>query len=135
LTRGTTKAHLARAVLEGIAFQVTDVLKAMEADARTPIQELRVDGGAASDNILMQLQADFLESKVIRPKITELTALGAAFLAGLATQFWGSLEEISGFWQVDRIFIPLQSKEKVASLRHEWSKAIACAKLWGETHP
>ncbi len=132
LTRGTRRAHLARAVLEGIAFQVTDVLKAMEADSETTIQELRVDGGAVVDNLLMQLQADFLEAKVVRPKVAELTALGAAFLAGLSTGYWSSIEEIAGFWKVDRVFSPLLPKEKVASLRQEWSRAVACAKLWGE---
>jgi glycerol kinase len=135
LTRGTSRAHLARAALEGIAFQVTDVLKAMEADSGTSVQELRVDGGAVGDNLLMQLQADFLQTKVIRPKVTELTALGAAFLAGLATGFWGSIEEISSFWEVDRVFSPILPAGKVAALRGEWSKAVACAKLWGESHP
>lgn len=133
LTRGTKQAHLARAVLEGIAFQVTDVLKAMEADSNTTIQELRVDGGAVKDNLLMQMQADFLGTKVIRPKVTELTALGAAFLAGLATNFWSSMEEIASFWQVDRVFTPALSPEVVTTLRKNWSKAITCAKLWGET--
>jgi glycerol kinase len=107
----------------------------MEADSGTSVQELRVDGGAVGDNLLMQLQADFLQTKVIRPKVTELTALGAAFLAGLATGFWGSIEEISSFWEVDRVFSPILPAGKVAALRGEWSKAVACAKLWGESHP
>lgn len=135
LTRGTTRAHLARAAEEGIALQVTDVLKAMEMDSGTPIQELRVDGGAVRDDLLMQLQADFLETKVVRPVVTELTALGAAFLAGLSTDYWKSIEEISHFWQVDRVFSPLMPKDKAHAIRSEWKKAIACAKLWGSSHP
>ncbi len=134
LTRGTKRGHIARAVLEGIAFQVTDVLKAMEADAEAPIHELRVDGGAVADNLLMQTQANFLMTKVIRPTVTELTVLGAAFLAGLSTHYWSSTEEIFSFWKEDRIFSPLMPKEEVDALKRKWDRAIACAKLWGSNH-
>ncbi|MFL5773110.1 MAG: glycerol kinase GlpK, partial [Flavisolibacter sp.] len=106
ITRGTTSAHLARAALESIAFQTMDVLKAMEADAGIRISELRVDGGATIDDLLMQLQADILQAKVVRPVITETTALGAAFLAGLAVGFWKDVEEIQSQWQVSNIFQP-----------------------------
>ncbi len=134
LTRGTTRAHLARATLEGVAFQVTDVLNAMEADAGTKIHELRVDGGAVHDDLLMQLQADFLGAKVVRPQVTELTALGAAYLAGLASGFWSSPEEIAKFWKVDRVFTPRLQAEALSTLRKEWARAVACARLWGESH-
>ena len=104
ITRGTTAGHLARAALESIAFQVSDLLDAMSADSGIALTELRVDGGAATNNTLMQFQADLLGVPVVRPAITETTALGAAYLAGLAVGFWGSVDEITGQWQVDRQF-------------------------------
>lgn len=104
ITRGTNKSHIARAALESIAFQTMDVLKAMQADAETPITELRVDGGATANNLLMQFQADLLDCKVIRPEVTEVTAIGAAYLAGLATGFWKNIDEIKAQWQINKAF-------------------------------
>ena len=130
MTRGTTKAHIARAALDAIAYQVTDVLKAMEADAGIKIAEVRVDGGAVVDNLLMQFQADLLGAPVIRPKITELTALGSAYLAGLAVGFWKNEEEITSYWQEDNKFEPQMKTDKVLELRRDWNKALRCAQLW-----
>ncbi|MFS8562964.1 MAG: glycerol kinase GlpK [Rhabdochlamydiaceae bacterium] len=130
MTRGTTKAHIARAALDAIAYQVTDVLKAMEADAGIKIAEVRVDGGAVVDNLLMQFQADLLGAPVIRPKITELTALGAAYLAGLAVGFWKNEEEVTSYWQEDKKFTPQMTPAKVVELRRDWNKALKCAQLW-----
>ena len=123
LTRGATAAHIARAALEGIAFQTMDIVKAMEKDAGVPLSELKVDGGASRNNLLMQFQADVLSSKVIRPEVTETTALGAAYLAGLATGFWSSVEEISRQWKAERVFEP--SKEDVTSLKKGWADAVS----------
>ncbi len=134
ITRGTTAAHIARAALEGIAFQVTDVLKAMEADAGFSIKELRVDGGAVRNHLLMQFQADLLGVDVIRPRIAELTALGAAFLAGLGVGYWANLQEIAEFWHAEKVFSPSMTAEKVLHLRRGWSQAIECAKMW-EANP
>lgn len=130
LTRGTTAAHIARSALDSIAFQVTDVLQAMEADAGSKIAEIRVDGGAVKNPILMQLQADLMSAPVIRPKITELTAQGAAYLAGLAVGFWKNFEEISSLWKEDRRFTSELPKEQVQLLRQKWAKAIKCAQTW-----
>jgi glycerol kinase len=130
ITRGTNRGHIARAALQGIAFQVCDVLKAMENDANTPIKELRVDGGAVSDNLLMQMQSDLLGVAVIRPKVTELTGLGAAFLAGLCIGFWQSREEISQFWQLDRTFVPNLAAAEKEKLMQDWKRAVRCAKAW-----
>ena len=127
ITRGTNSAHFARAALESIAYQTMDVLKSMEADAGTPISELRVDGGATANNLLMQFQADILKSRVIRPKVTEVTALGSAYLAGLATGFWGSIDEISKHWQVDRNFEPVEL-ENHDELIDGWNRAIKASK-------
>lgn len=127
ITRGTNSAHFARAALESIAYQTMDVLKSMEADAGTPIRELRVDGGATANNLLMQFQADILKSRVIRPKITEVTALGSAYLAGLATGFWVGIDEISEQWQVDRNFEPTEL-ENYDELIDGWNRAIKAAK-------
>ncbi len=132
LTRGSTAGHIARAALEGIAYQVTDVLQAMENDAGIKIEQMRVDGGAAVDDLLMQFQADVLGVPIIRPQMTESTALGAAFLAGLAVKFWQSEQEIASYWKADREFIPSMSPEKVHKLRSHWKKAVACAQLWEE---
>jgi glycerol kinase len=130
LTRGTTAAHIARAALEGIAFQVTDVLKAMESDAHIPLEEIRVDGGAVVNNLLMQFQADLLGVPLVRPKLTELTTLGAAYLAGLAVGFWKDEGEIASFWKADHRFDPSMNERKVQELRAKWHKAIECAELW-----
>lgn len=127
ITRGTNSAHFARAALESIAYQTMDVLKSMEADAGTPITELRVDGGATANNILMQFQADIMKCKVIRPQVTEVTALGAAYLAGLATGFWRDVEEISAQWKVERDFEPAEL-ENYDELINGWERAIKAAK-------
>ena len=130
ITRGTTAAHIARAALESITFQVADLLEAMSADAGVPLTELRVDGGAANNNTLMQIQADLLGVPVVRPAVTETTALGAAYLAGLATGFWGSVDEITGQWRVDRRFEPAIARGAAAESRGRWQEAVACAKGW-----
>ncbi len=132
LTRGTTAAHIARAALEGIAHQVTDVLKAMESDALMKIEELRVDGGAVVNNLLMQFQADLLGISTIRPQMPESTALGAAFLAGLAVGFWKNEAEIATYWKGEREFIPQMATETVARLRTKWARAVECAQGWEE---
>ncbi len=127
ITRGTTKAHIARAALNSIAFQSMEILKAMEADAGLSIKELRVDGGATANNLLMQFQADILETKVIRPQITEVTALGAAYLAGLAVGFWTDIEEISKQWKINQTFSANSSVNKSAEIAG-WNKAVKAAK-------
>jgi glycerol kinase len=132
ITRGTTAGHLARAALEGIAFQVADVLSAMEADAKTRLKELRVDGGASANNVLMQFQADILDCPVVRPSVQETTALGAAYLAGLAVGFWRDRSEIAGQWKVDRRFEPTMKPDRREKLRHDWTKALERAKAWEE---
>ncbi|MBS0615557.1 MAG: glycerol kinase GlpK [Verrucomicrobia bacterium] len=130
LTRGVSSAHLARAALEGIAFQVCDVIKCMEDDAGVPTAEMRVDGGAVRDNLLMQIQADLLQVPVIRPKTTELTALGAGFLAGLATGFWKDMSEITKYWQEDERFLPQMLPENAKRKKGKWKQALKCAQLW-----
>jgi glycerol kinase len=130
ITRGTTGAHIARAGLESIAYQTMDVLKAMEADAGFPISELRVDGGATVNNMLMQFQSDILDTLVIRPKITETTALGAAYMAGLAIGYWNGLHEIEEYWQADTIFKPSMDDAKRRSMTEKWSKAVKAAQAW-----
>jgi glycerol kinase len=132
ITRGTTAGHLARAALESIALQVADILDAMQADSHIPIQQLRVDGGAAVNNVLMQFQADVLGVPVVRPKVFETTALGAAYLAGLAVGFWKSRGEIADQWQVDRQFHPAMSKDQVARIKRGWTKALDRSKNWEE---
>ena len=124
LTRGTNTAHIARAALESIAYQTYDVLKAMEADAQIPILELRVDGGATKNNLLMQFQSDLLSTKVIRPTMIETTALGAAYLAGLAVGFWKDEATLATKWQVDQIFEPTMKDSEVATKIQGWQKAI-----------
>lgn len=131
LTRGSTSAHLARAALESIAFQTMDVLKAMEADSGVSIGELRVDGGATVNDLLMQIQADVLQAKVVRPEITETTAMGAAYLAGLAVGYWSSIDEISQQWKVNRTFQPSE-ENKPAVLIKGWNKAVKACKAWAE---
>ena len=124
LSRGTTKAHIARAALEGIAFQTYDIVKAMERDSRLPIKHLKVDGGASRNNLLMQFQSDILNTDVLRPRVTETTALGAAYLAGLAVGYWKSIDEVKAQWQVERIFEPTGDSEAVGKALAGWKNAI-----------
>jgi glycerol kinase len=132
ITRGTTAGHIARATLESIAFQTADLLQAMEADAATPLAELRVDGGATANDLLMQFQADLLGCPVVRPKVRETTALGAALLAGLAVGFWRDRAEIGQLWQAERVFAPAMKRDQVDELRHSWSRALERSKGWLE---
>ena len=132
LTRGTTAAHIARAALEGIALQVRDVLTAMEADSGVRLKELRVDGGACANNVLMQMQSDLLGVPVVRPKVTETTALGAAYLAGLAVGFWKDKNDIATQWQAERRFEPTMSAETRRKTAVGWAKALERAKGWEE---
>lgn len=124
ITRGTTAGHIARAALEGIAFQTMDIVGAMEKDAGVRLSELKVDGGASRDNLLMQFQADILGADVIRPQVTETTAKGACYLAGLAVGFWDSVAEIKSQWLAERVFHPEAPEEKVNALKEGWSDAI-----------
>ncbi len=130
ITRGATRAHIARAALEGIALQVMDVLHAMEADAGIHLRELRVDGGACSNNLLMQMQADVLNVPVVRPMVAETTALGAAYLAGLAVGFWQNQADIARHWRADRRFAPLMKPAARKTLAAGWIKALKRAKGW-----
>ncbi len=123
ITRGTTAAHIARAALEGIAFQTMDIVGAMEKDAGVKLSELKVDGGASRNNLMMQFQADVLDTSVIRPKVTETTAMGACYLAGLAVGFWSSLDEIKAQWQAEHVFTP--SGADTAALKAGWADAIS----------
>jgi len=132
MTRGTTHAHIARAALEAIAYQSFDLLKAMEADSGIKLKQLRVDGGAAVNNLLMQFQADLLGLPVIRPKITETTALGAAYLAGLSVGFWEDRDEIYGQWKIERKFEPAMSKDEIKTLYSGWLNAVEKSK--GNNH-
>ncbi len=130
LTRGSTAAHISRAALESIAYQVADVVTAMEKDTGFALTELRVDGGASKNNLLMQFQADILGIPVIRPKVTETTALGAAYLAGLAIDYWKNRDEISKQWAVDQRFEPNMSESERHRLLTEWQKALERSKSW-----
>jgi glycerol kinase len=132
ITRGTTRAHIARAALESIAYQVADVLHAMQSDSGIKLKELRVDGGASANNLLMQFQSDLLGVPVVRPKVTETTALGAAYLAGLAVGFWKDQKEIAAQWQVDRRFTPAMKPTARRQLVAGWTKALSRAKRWEE---
>ena len=132
LTRGTTKAHIARAALDGIALQVMDILKAMEADAGIKLRELRVDGGASANDLLMQLQADLLNVPVVRPKVPETTALGAAYLAGLAVGYWKSQADIARHWQADKRFTPAMKPAARNRIAKGWMRALSRAKAWEE---
>lgn len=127
LTRGSTSAHIARAAVESIAYQTMDVLKAMEADSGISIKELRVDGGATKNNLLMQFQSDVLDTKVIRPTVTETTALGAAYLAGLAVGFWKSMDELQEQWQIETVFTATITGAERTDLTNGWKKAITAA--------
>ncbi|MGL6045639.1 MAG: glycerol kinase GlpK [Vogesella sp.] len=132
MTQGTSAAHIARAALDSIAFQTMDVLGAMQADAGITIAELRVDGGASVNNMLMQFQSDILGTAVARPKITEPTALGAAYLAGLAVRYWQSTDDIQGQWQLDTRFTPQQSADTVARYVAGWHRATRAAIAWAD---
>jgi len=133
LTRGSTKAHIARAALEAIALQTMEVLKAMEKDADIHLKQLRVDGGASANDLLMQLQADLLGATVVRPKVAETTALGAAYLAGLAVGFWKSQADIARQWQVDKTFTPHMKPSARKAIANGWERALSRAKAWEES--
>lgn len=124
ISRGTTTAHIARAALEGIAYQTYDIVKAMERDAKLPITNLKVDGGASRNNLLMQFQSNILDTEVLRPEVTETTALGAAYLAGLAVGYWKDIDEIRSQWRVDRTFVPGGNSEEVARSLKGWKEAV-----------
>ncbi|PRC91652.1 glycerol kinase GlpK [Solimicrobium silvestre] len=134
VTRGTTSAHLARAALEAIALQSYDVLKAMEADLGEKIAELRVDGGAVTNDLLMQFQADLLGVDVVRPKIIETTALGAAYLAGLAVNYWASIDEIQGQWKQDQRFSPSMDAAQVSNYKKGWQRAVTASIAWADSN-
>ncbi|SFH20450.1 glycerol kinase GlpK [Pedobacter insulae] len=133
LSRGTTASHIARAAIESIAYQTADVLKAMEADAGVKIQELRVDGGATANNILMQFQANLLNCKVIKPKVVETTALGAAYLAGLATGYWKDIAEIQQLWESDKEFNPVAQSVETEKGFAEWKRAVYATQSWSNS--
>lgn len=124
ISRGTTTAHIARAALEGIAYQTMDITAAMSRDAGIPLRELKVDGGASRNNLLMQFQADILGTKVIRPQVVETTAMGAAYLAGLAVGYWSSIDEIRKQWQVDRVFEPSWDEKQIQTAKSGWEDAV-----------
>ncbi len=130
MTRGTGRAHIARAALEAIALQTADVFHAMSADSGLPLSELRVDGGASRNDLLMQIQANVLGVPVVRSRVTETTALGAAYLAGLATDFWSGAEEISAQWQQERRFVPEWDAARRHGLRARWREAVERTRQW-----
>jgi glycerol kinase len=132
MTRGTTRAHVARAALEAIAFQSAEVLGAMELDAGGRLRELRVDGGAAGNNLLLQFQADLLDVPVVRPLVTETTALGAAYLAGLAVGFWRDEAELTALWQIERRFEPAMGRQQRANRIADWRRAVERCRHWVE---
>lgn len=132
ISRGTTAGHIARATLESIAFQSADLLQAMEADAGTPLAELRVDGGATANDLLMQFQADLLGCPVVRPRVRETTALGAAYLAGLAVGYWQDRAEIGRLWQAERTFTPNIDAAASDEMRRNWSRALERSKGWAQ---
>jgi glycerol kinase len=132
LTRGSGRAHIVRAALESIAYQTRDVLEAMRADSGLTLQTLRVDGGATGNDFLLQFQADILGVPVQRPAVTETTALGAAYLAGLATGFWSSLDEIARQWAIEKTFEPHMPADRRDSLYTGWKRAVERAKAWAE---
>lgn len=132
LTRGSSDGHIARAAVESIAYQTMDVLKAMEADAGITIKEVRVDGGATINDYLMQFQANLLDTEVVRPTIRETTALGAAYLAGLAVGFWESIDEVQAYWKKEKSFQPYMKDEVRSILQKEWKRAIKAAQAWSE---
>jgi glycerol kinase len=130
LTRGTKRGHIARAALESIALQTLDVMKAMESDSAIKVSELRVDGGATANNLLMQIQSDVLGIPIVRPKISETTALGVAYLAGLAVGYWNGYEEIASQWEMDKKFVPQLNTQKIESIKNYWCKAVGRSKNW-----
>ena len=132
LTRGSNASHIARAALDSIAYQTMDVLKAMEADSGISIKELRVDGGATVNNLLMQFQSDIMNTTVVRPVITETTALGAAYLAGLAVGYWPNMEAIQNQWQVDKKFTTAMDEEERKKLTKQWQRSVKAAKAWAD---
>jgi glycerol kinase len=132
LTRGTSVAHIARAALESIAYQTADVLHAMEADSGIKLAELRVDGGATQNDLLMQFQADVLGVRVVRPKIIETTALGAAYLAGLGVSYWKDAAEIDAQWQTEQVFEPGMPRAKAEGLMNAWGRALVRARNWAQ---
>jgi len=132
ITRGSTSAHIARAALDSIAYQTLEVLLAMQNDSGIDIRELRVDGGATVNNQLMQFQSDLLQAKVVRPKISETTALGAAYLAGLAINYWSNISEIRKQWKIDRTFSPQIEESETLSLIKGWNRAVNAAKAWAD---
>ncbi|MBQ8217324.1 MAG: glycerol kinase GlpK [Oscillospiraceae bacterium] len=132
ITRGFSRAHLIRATLESLAYQTYDIARAMERDAGIRISELKVDGGACANDFLMQFQSDLVGCDVYRPRCIETTALGAAYLAGLAVGYWSGLEDIRSNWAVDRVFTPTMEEERRVKLLRGWHKAVSCAQLWGE---
>ncbi|AXN32978.1 glycerol kinase GlpK [Vibrio coralliilyticus] len=134
LTRGVNSNHIIRATLEGIAYQTRDVLDAMQADSGIKLEALRVDGGAVANNFLMQFQSDVLDTQVLRPKVTEVTALGAAYLAGLAVGFWDSLDEVADKAEIDKTFVPHHDEEKRNRRYKGWKRAVKCAQAWADMH-
>ena len=132
LTRGSNSAHIARAALDSIAYQTMDILKAMEADSGIDIKELRVDGGGTVNNLLMQFQSDILNTAVVRPVITETTALGAAYLAGLAVGYWQNMEDIQNQWQIDKTFTPIMNDAERIVLTKAWQRSVKAAKAWAD---
>ena len=134
LQRGTGKAHIARAALEAIAFSSMEVIQTMVEDSGVELNELRVDGGAAVNNLLMQIQADAIQTKVVRPNVTETTALGAAYLAGLGVGFWKNIDEIKQQWQVDKIFTPVPDSKQIQKIISDWKKAVERSKRWYDSH-
>jgi glycerol kinase len=134
LSRGTGKAHIARAALEAIALRTMEVIETMADDSGIQVHELRVDGGAAVNNLLMQIQANIIKTNVVRPKVTETTALGAAYLAGLATGFWSDIGEVKQQWQADRTFEPEPDNEEIGKVIANWKKAVERSKHWYDSH-
>lgn len=133
ITRGTSVAHIARAALDSIAFQSADVIDCMSKDAGVPLAELRVDGGASQSDLLMTFQADILGVRVLRPEVTETTALGAAYLAGLAVGFWEGESQIAEHWRVERVFDPRMPRDRAAELKHDWRRAVSRSKDWARS--
>jgi glycerol kinase len=132
ITRGTTAGHIARAAVECIALQVADLADAMRSDAEGSVAELRVDGGAAVNDGLLQYQADIMQLPVVRPRVTETTALGAAYLAGLAVGWWNGRDAIAGHWKVDRRFEPKMSRDQAATIRARWHDAVKRSQGWAK---
>lgn len=132
ITRGFSRAHLVRATLESLAYQTYDIVRAMESDSGIAVTDLKVDGGACANDFLMQFQSDILGADVVRPRCIETTALGAAYLAGLAVGFWTSLEDVKGNWAVDKAFAPSMAEDRCKQLTDGWHKAVKCALTWAD---